>query len=162
MDTATDLLDAPAPARRECHRPPGRTVVVVVEHGGLTPTSLPGRSALLAAPAPRVRVALDGEHTDALRRHLAADWAVSDATDPLLDLVVVRGGDPVRVTALCAEHPGLAVLAVIPADAPPELAVRMLSAGADGCLRGADPAEVGAHLRAMSRRVGRRADLAAV
>jgi hypothetical protein len=38
----------------------------------------------------------------------------------------------------------------------------MLSAGADGCLRGADPDEVNAHLRAMSRRVARRAQLVRV
>ena len=70
-----------------------------------------------------------------------------------------RGTDPGRVVRLCREHPGLAVLALIPPDAAPELAVSMLSAGADGCLRGADPDEVNAHLRAMSRRVGRRDEL---
>jgi hypothetical protein len=133
-------------------------VVVVVEHGSLTPTSLPTAAALAASPVPRVRVALDGD-TSGLRRRLAADWTVSDDADPLLDLAVVRGTDPGRVVRLCEQHPGLAVLALIPPDAAPELAVRMLSAGADGCLRGADPDEVNAHLRAMSRRVARRAQL---
>jgi hypothetical protein len=138
-------------------------VVVVVEHGRLTPTTLPTAAVLATSPVPRVRVALDGETLNGdmqgLRRRLAPDWTVSDDTDPLLDLAVVRGTDPGRVVRLCREHPGLAVLALIPADAAPELAVSMLSAGADGCLRGADPDEVNAHLRAMSRRVGRRNEL---
>lgn len=136
--------------------------VVVVEHGPVSPTSLPALEALVARDGGRVRVALDGEHTEVLRRRLAADWAVTDDADPLLDLAVVRGSDPDRVRRLCSSHPGLAVLALVPDGAPPELAVSMLTAGADGCLRGADPDEVNAHLRAMSRRVARRTDLLAV
>ncbi len=156
----------PLPVRRAAHpepvQAPSAMTVVVVEHGAVTPTSLPTAAAFATSAVPRVRVALDGDHTEGLRRRLAPDWTVSDDDDPLLDLAVVRSSDPDRVARLCREHPGLAVLAVIPPDAAPELAVRMLSAGADGCLRGADPDEVNAHLRAMSRRVARRPELLAV
>jgi hypothetical protein len=44
-------------------------------------------------------------------------------------------------------------LAVLPADCPSDTVVAVLEAGADGCLRGAQPAEVNAHLSAMVRRL---------
>jgi hypothetical protein len=68
-------------------------------------------------------------------------------------IALLRTRDPLEVEQLCHDWPQLRVLAVLPADCPSDTVVAVLEAGADGCLRGAQPAEVNAHLSAMVRRL---------
>jgi hypothetical protein len=68
-------------------------------------------------------------------------------------IALLRTADPLEVARLCHEWPRLRILAVLPRECPSATVVAVLEAGADGCLRGAHPAEVEAHLTAMVRRL---------
>ena len=148
---ASLLLPTSAPAGER--RPvPGRVTVVVVDRPAPGPASLPTAAVLLPGHVrPRRRpVALLDEQARRLDGQLPADWAVVD--DASAAYGISCSSDPAHVRLLRSTHPALALLSLLPADAPSGLVVDVLEAGADACLRGAGPDEVDAHLRALHRR----------
>ena len=160
MTTAALLTPptVPAPSRRRRLRvvpavPRSAVTVRVVDGGPVGPADLPRPDALeLAALAGRMRIALVGPPVVSLAGRLAARWTVTALDDDALDVVVTTDPEPDRVRALRQDPRHPAVLAVLPQLAPSALVVALLDAGADGCLRGSEPAEVDAHLQAMDRR----------
>lgn len=149
-------LSAALPAPVPAPLPPGARVVVV-ETGPVAPTSLvPTSAASWPCPPswpadPRWPVALLDAPARRLADGLAAGWLVVGNDSPLAAVAVSTEPDPDRLRRVRAAHPALPLLALVPADAPADLVVRLLEAGADGCLRGADSREVDAHLRVLRR-----------
>jgi DNA-binding response OmpR family regulator len=86
---------------------------------------------------------------------LPAPIAAAAPSGPAPDCVVVPSTDAGQVRRVRAEHPGAAVLAVVPRSADGRLVVAILTAGADACVRETDPRAIVAHLAALHRRWAR-------
>jgi len=138
------------PAARAVTALPGLVTVHVCASTTVTPTSW---APVAPAPSGRSRrLALPAALVQRLGSRLPAPWVLAPEDDPLLDVAVTTDGAPEHVRAVLHAHPGSTVLAVVPYDAPAEVVVDLLEAGADGCLRDGDAREVLAHLQALDRR----------
>ncbi|MCW2598892.1 MAG: hypothetical protein JWM02_721 [Frankiales bacterium] len=103
---------------------------------------------------PVVRLLPDtGVLLDALPGYWDAQLVATPADLVDAALVVTRTDDPETVRLLCDSLPAAHVLVLVSPGCPTETVVAVLEAGADGCLRGTNAAEVNGHLIAMERRV---------
>ena len=119
----------------------------------LNPASLP------AATGPRPVVAVFGQpgRVTGLAQHLPSSWSVRFPTD----LDDVDPGDLVLFTGSAIRDVSLArrvlpartqIIALVDDVAPPETVAAVLTAGADACVRGGQPAVLAGHLVACRRR----------
>jgi len=119
----------------------------------LNPASLPAT----AGPSPVVAVLGPAARVAGLAAHLPAGWSVRAAAD--LDEVhpdelVLFVGQAVRDVALARRllpH-RTQLVALVDDAAPAEMVAAVLTAGADACVRGGQPAILASHLVACRRR----------
>ena len=94
-----------------------------------------------------------------LAEFLPANWqlrwagSVGDLGNP--ELVLITGATGALVATARERCPDAVVLAAVSADAPSQVVVDVLRAGADGCVRSDHGPIVAAHLRACQRRHAR-------
>ena len=112
-----------------------------------------------AARAPRPTVALLGPagRVAGLTRHLPAGWslrAAADLDDLWPDEIVLFAGATVSdvTTARTVLPARTTIVAVVDQEAPAGLVAGVLTAGADACVRGGQPAILAGHLVACRRR----------
>ena len=125
-----------------------------------TATGLPINPAgLPVARAPQPTVALLGQpgRVAGLDRHLPAGWSLRAAAglDDLWpgEIVLVAGAVVRDVTTARTVLPArTTIVAVVDEEAPAELVAGVLTAGADVCVRGGQPAVLAGHLVACRRR----------
>ncbi|WP_306207887.1 hypothetical protein [Actinoplanes sp. RD1] len=108
-------------------------------------------------PAPVVVVLGYTGRTAGLASHLPGGWSVRAATsfdevrpDEIVLISGAREWDLVSARAVLPRR--TAVVALVDDDAPAELVAAVLTAGADACVRGGQPAILAGHLVACRRR----------
>ena len=119
----------------------------------LNPASLP----VSAGPRPAVAVLGPAGRVTGLAHHLPAGWTMrfaADLDDVNPDELVLFSGPGVRDIALARRLlPGRTqIIALVDDAAPAELVAGVLTAGADACVRGGQPAILASHLVACRRR----------
>jgi hypothetical protein len=119
----------------------------------LNPASLPAG----AGPRPVVAVLGPVGRVAGLAQHLPPGWSVraaGDLDDVEPDELVLFAGAAVRDIALARRLlPGRTqVVALVDDAAPAEMVAGVLTAGADACVRGGQPAILASHLVACRRR----------
>jgi hypothetical protein len=126
-----------------------------------TATGLPLNPAMLpvgAGPRPAVAVlGPPGGRVNGLAGHLPSGWSVrhaADIDDVSPDELILFVGPAVRDVALARRLlPGRTQLvALVDETAPAEAVAAVLTAGADACVRGGQPAILASHLVACRRR----------
>ena len=118
-----------------------------------TSTDLP----INAAGGPAVAVLGHPGRIAGLNRHLPAEWTLRTAkglNDVRPDEIVLCSGASVReIAAARRVLPARAlIVAVVDGQAPADLVAGVLTAGADVCVRGGQPAILAGHLQACRRR----------
>jgi hypothetical protein len=139
----------------QLNRQPGnRTFTATATDLPLNPASLP------ATRGPRPVVAVLGHpgRVAGLGKHLPAGWSIRRPAD--LDdiapgeLVLIAGATVAAVSLARTELPGRTqIVAVVDELAPAEVVAGVLTAGADACVRGGQPAILASHLVACRRRL---------
>ncbi|MEU4237636.1 hypothetical protein [Actinoplanes sp. NPDC026619] len=119
----------------------------------LNPASLP----VSAGPRPVVAVLGPAGRVAGLAQHLPTGWSVrtaGDLDDVSADDLVLFSGPAVRDIALARRllPSRTQVIALVDDAAPAELVAGVLTAGADACVRGGQPAILASHLVACRRR----------
>jgi len=125
-----------------------------------TATGLPLNPAALPAttgPNPVVAVLGPTARVNGLAQHLPAGWSVrhaKDLDDVSPDELLLFTGPAIRDVALARRLlPGRTQLVALVDDAAPaETVAAVLTAGADACVRGGQPAILASHLVACRRR----------
>ena len=123
-----------------------------------TATDLPINPEILShGPLPVVAVFGHPGRVAALHRHLPAGWTMRQAKgiDDLRpdELILLVGATVEQVTAARAVLPTRTmVVAVVDEQAPGDVVAGVLTAGADVCVRGGQPAILAGHLIAGRRR----------
>ena len=120
----------------------------------LNPASLP----VGAGPRPVVAVLGSAGRVHGLAQHLPAGWSVrfaGDIDDVSPDELLLFAGAAVRDIALARRLlPGRTqMIALVDDAAPAEIVAAVLTAGADACVRGGQPAILASHLVACRRRL---------
>ena len=125
-----------------------------------TATDLPLNAAMLpvgTGPHPAVAVLGPAGRVNGLAEHLPSGWSVrqaADIDDVSPDELILFVGPAVRDVALARRLlPGRTQLvALVDETAPAEAVAAVLTAGADACVRGGQPAILASHLVACRRR----------
>jgi hypothetical protein len=122
----------------------------------VTATDLPLGPAT-PTPPPVVAVLGSPSRVGGLSAHLPAGWTVrmaEDLDDVRPDEVVLLGGAGVTAvrTARAVLPRRTRIVALLDPGAPAELVAGVLTAGADACVRGGQPAILASHLVACRRR----------
>ncbi|GAA2636902.1 hypothetical protein [Paractinoplanes durhamensis] len=125
-----------------------------------TATDLPLNPASLPTAGPRPVVAVLGApgRVNGLAQHLPAGWSVRfsrDLDDVTADELVLFAGATVRDVVLARRllPSRTQVIALVDDAAPAETVAGVLTAGADACVRGGQPAILASHLVACRRRL---------
>ncbi|MEV4350775.1 hypothetical protein AB0J83_40480 [Actinoplanes sp. NPDC049596] len=119
----------------------------------INPASLPATS----GPLPVVAIFGPAGRVAGLAECLPSGWSTrrpTDLDDLAPDEVVLFAGAPVRevATARRVLPARTTIVALVDQDAPAELVAAVLTAGADACVRGGQPAILASHLVACRRR----------
>jgi hypothetical protein len=122
-----------------------------------TTVDLPLNSATTRSQSPVVAVLGHPGRLAALPSHLPAGWTMRCARDlddvKPDDIVLVSGATPAGVTTARTALPRRTrIVALVDEAAPAELVAGVLTAGADMCVRGGQPAILASHLVACRRR----------
>jgi hypothetical protein len=124
-----------------------------------TATDLPLNPAYLpASPRPVVAVLGHMGRVAGLAQHLPKNWSVRrarDVDDVSADDLVLMSGATVREVALARRvlPTRTQIVALVDDEAPAEVVAGVLTAGADACVRGGQPAILASHLVACRRRL---------
>ena len=119
----------------------------------LNPASLPAST----GPSPIVAVLGPAGRVQGLAQHLPSGWSVRYATDlddVSPDELLLFTGAAVHDIALARRlmPSRTQLVALVDASAPAEMVAAVLTAGADACVRGGQPAILASHLVACRRR----------
>ncbi|GAA0578536.1 hypothetical protein GCM10010172_74210 [Paractinoplanes ferrugineus] len=119
----------------------------------LNPAGLP----VGTGPRPVVAVLGSAGRVSGLARHLPAGWSVRFADDVdgvAADELVLFAGPAIRDIALARRllPSRTQIVALVDDAAPAEIVAGVLTAGADACVRGGQPAILASHLVACRRR----------
>jgi hypothetical protein len=123
----------------------------------VTATDLPLNQATTKSQAPVVAVFGQPGQVAGLAIHQPSSWAIRRPRDlddvRLDDIVLFAHSSLAEVAAARAVLPRRTrIVAVVDAEAPAELVADVLTAGADVCVRGGQPAILASHLVACRRR----------
>lgn len=124
-----------------------------------TDVPLPGFNPAPRTAAPVIGVLGRVDRVAGLRAHLPGGWSLCSRADlreaATDDIVVIGGATEGDVRAARDVLPRrTAVVAVVDVDAPPGAVAAVLTAGADVCVRGGQPAILAGHLVGCRRRQG--------
>ncbi|SNY48991.1 hypothetical protein [Paractinoplanes atraurantiacus] len=119
----------------------------------INPASLPATS----GPLPVVAVLGPAGRVAGLAEHLPSGWSTrrpADIDDLAPDELVLFAAATVREVAMARRvlPSRTTIVALVEEDAPAELVAAVLTAGADACVRGGQPAILASHLVACRRR----------
>ncbi len=131
-----------------------RTFTATATDLPLNPASLP----TTRGPRPVVAVFGHPGRVAGLDKHLPGGWSIrrpADLDDVVPgELVLIAGATVAAVTLARTVLPGRTqIVAVVDDLAPAEVVTGVLTAGADACVRGGQPAILAGHLVACRRRV---------
>ena len=136
------------------HHPGDRDFSATATDLPLNPATLPGA----CGPRPVVAVLGHAGRIAGLDQQLPTGWSIRRPSGPddiaPGELVLIAGATVAAVTLARAALPHRTqIVAVVDDLAPPEVVTGVLTAGADACVRGGQPAILAGHLVACRRRV---------